>query len=82
VFRGGGRRGLFVYSANIDCQGPVNKIKLPSRQNDIPGPREGERILLSGNKGILNIDKNQEPSLGDNIAKFFIAVFKSKFELR
>jgi len=41
VFRGGGRRGLFVYSANIDCQGPVNKIKLPSRQNDIPGPREG-----------------------------------------
>ncbi len=77
MFRGGGRRGLFVYSANIDCQGPVNKIKLPSRQNDIPGPREGERILLSGNKGILNIDKNQEPSL----AKFFPAVFKSRFEL-
>jgi hypothetical protein len=72
----GGRRGLFVYSANIDCQGPVNKIKLPSRQNDIPGPREGgERILLSGNKGILNIDRNQEPSRGDNIAKFFSLQF-------
>jgi hypothetical protein len=46
------------------------------------GRERERRILLSGNKGILNIDKNQEPSLDDNIAKFFLAVFKSRFELR
>jgi hypothetical protein len=43
--------------------------------------REERESSLSGNKGILNIDKNQEPSQGDNIAKFFPAVFKSRFEL-